>query len=152
MYPFTLPITIPNLLNFVLANLNDDSHIEALVNVCHTGAGEPPKDCVARIRRLCLDIIHNQLSIYRKLRRSRKYLSKLIVSNRIREILRRLEHIRETHLILSSVQDLTTDEAFFTIIKKFRTYYKSLTNIASDMCEISNDTLDKDRINSRDEL
>ncbi|XP_015111249.1 thioredoxin domain-containing protein 11 [Diachasma alloeum] len=137
VYPFSLPITIPNLLNFVLANLNDDSHIEALVNVCHTGAGEPPKDCVARIRRLCLDIIHNQLGIYRKLRRQSRYLPKMTLSNKRREILRRLEHIREIHLILSIVDDLETDEKFFTILKKFRTYYRNLKKIGSQICEIS---------------
>ncbi|XP_011310287.1 thioredoxin domain-containing protein 11 [Fopius arisanus] len=154
VYPFTLPITIPNLLNFVLANLNDDSHIEALVNVCHTGAGEPPKDCVARIRRLCLDIIHNQLAIYRKLRRQRQYLSKMTISNKRREISRRLELVREIHLILSSVDDLETDlEKFSKILQKFRAYRRP-KKIASETCEISRgEARDKRRIGSlRDEL
>ncbi|XP_063995594.1 thioredoxin domain-containing protein 11 [Diachasmimorpha longicaudata] len=153
VYPFSLPITIPNLLNFVLANLNDDSHIEALVNVCHTGAGEPPKDCVARIRRLCLDIIHNQLGIYRKLRRQSRYLPKMTLSDKRREILRRLKHIREIHLILSTVDDLETDEKFFTILKKFRAYYRNSNKNDNEICEISK-TQEKNEIIKplRDEL
>ena len=120
-------MTIPNLLNFIIANLEGDSHVEALVNVCHLGSGEPPKDCVARTRRICLDIIENLLHGYRKIRRDRDVVCKITASNKRRKILLKLEHIRDIHLILSSVDNLMTDHrAFQQISHKFKVYYKNL--------------------------
>ncbi|XP_043282254.1 thioredoxin domain-containing protein 11 [Venturia canescens] len=127
VYPFALPITIRNLLNYVLANLEGDSHVEALVNICSYGSGEPPQDCVARTRRLCLEIIDKLLMNYRRSRRSRESLSKKRASHVRREILLKLEHMREVHLILGSVDNLRTEDGKLEQIRqKFKTYYKNL--------------------------
>lgn len=128
VYPFSLPITIPNLLNFILINLDSDSRIEALVNVCHIGAGESPPECVSRIRRLCLDTIQNLLQKHRKLLRQRIEIEKKIdtIKNK-KEIYLKLDLIRDIHLILSSVEDLSNDEEKYNLIsQKFSTYYNNL--------------------------
>ncbi|XP_020280773.1 thioredoxin domain-containing protein 11 isoform X2 [Pseudomyrmex gracilis] len=127
VFPFSVPITIPNLLNFVLANLDGDSHVEALTNVCQSGTGEAPDKCIARIRWLCLDIIEQLLRDYRKLRRHLNHLDKDIARNRRKIIFFKLEHIRDIHFILSSTVDLGKDRKKAQLIrKKFRNYYEVL--------------------------
>ncbi|XP_015608172.1 thioredoxin domain-containing protein 11 isoform X2 [Cephus cinctus] len=127
VFPFSLPITIRNLLNFVLANLDGDSNVEALVNVCHIGAGEPSSDCVARIRWVCLDIIEELLREYRKLRRKLSLMNKRTACNKRRSILLKLQHIRDVHLILGSTNDLRKDVDKVRVIQeKYRTYYRDL--------------------------
>lgn len=127
VFPFSVPITIPNLLNFVLANLDGDSHVEALTNVCQSGTGEAPDKCIARIRWLCLDIIEQLLRDYRKLRRHLNHLDKDIARNRRKIIFFKLEHIRDIHFILSSTVDLGKEHKKAQLIrKKFRNYYEVL--------------------------
>lgn len=130
---------MPNLLNFILANLENDIHIEALINICNKGSGESPNNCVARIRRYCLEVIHNYLENYRKLlrhsRNSRQFNSKLL--NKRREILLKLEHIRDIHLILSIVEDLKKDvEKYNDLINKFHIYYKNLEMIKNRTMDV----------------
>lgn len=124
VFPFSVPITIPNLLNFVLANLDDDSHVEALTNICRVGTGETPDKCIARTRRLCLDIIEQLLQDYRKLRRHISFLDKKIARNKRKIILLKLEHIKDIHFILGSTVDLSKDRKKAQQIKrKFFKYY-----------------------------
>ncbi|EZA61446.1 hypothetical protein DMN91_003951 [Ooceraea biroi] len=124
VFPFSVPITIPNLLNFVLANLDGDSHVEALINVCQAGTGESPDKCIARTRWLCLDIIEQLLRDYRKLRRHSSFLNKKITRNKRKIILLKLEHIKDIHFILGSTVDLGKDRRKVQLIRrKFRKYY-----------------------------
>ncbi|KAK0162092.1 hypothetical protein PV327_008457 [Microctonus hyperodae] len=139
IFSASLPITVPNLLNFILANLESDIHIEALINICNKGSGESPDNCVARIRRYCLEVIQNYLKNYRKLMRhssnSQQFNSKLL--NKRREILLKLEHIRDIHLILSIVEDLKKDvEKYNDLINKFHVYYKNLEMMKNRMMNV----------------
>jgi len=135
VFPFSVPITIPNLLNFVLANLDGDSHIEALINVCQAGTGESPDKCIARTRWLCLDIIEQLLRDYRKLRRHINFLNKKVTRNKRKIILLKLEHIKDIHFILGSTIDLGKDQRKVQLIrKKFHKYYNVIRLLeTSDM-------------------
>lgn len=127
MFPFSVPITIPNLLNFVLANLDADSHVEALTNICQAGSGEAPDKCIARTRWLCLDIIKQLLHDYRKLRRHMLFLDKRTARNKRKIILLKLEHIKDIHFILGSTVNLAEDRKKAQLIrKKFCKYYKAV--------------------------
>ncbi|XP_072763189.1 thioredoxin domain-containing protein 11-like isoform X2 [Anoplolepis gracilipes] len=135
VFPFSVPITIPNLLNFVLANLNGDSHIEALINICQAGTGEPPDKCITRTRWLCLDIIEQLLQDYRKLRRHLNFLDKKVARNKRKIILFKLGHIKDIHLILGSIigLDRKKDRKKVQLIKrKFHKYYKVVRFMETD--------------------
>ncbi|XP_011861942.1 PREDICTED: thioredoxin domain-containing protein 11 isoform X2 [Vollenhovia emeryi] len=133
VFPFSVPITIPNLLNFVLANLDGDSHVEALTNICQVGTGEAPDKCIARTRRLCLDIIEQLLQDYRKLRRHLSFLNKKVARNKRKIILLKLEHIKDIHFILGSTVDLSKDRKKARLIKgKFFKYYNVIRSLETD--------------------
>ncbi|CAL1678301.1 unnamed protein product [Lasius platythorax] len=105
VFPFSIPITIPNLLNFVLANLNGDSHVEALINICQAGTGEAPDK-------------------YKKVARNKRKI-----------ILLKLEHIKDIHLILGSTIDLDRkkDRKKAQLIKrKFQKYYSVIRLLETD--------------------
>jgi len=111
----------------VLANLDGDSHIEALLNICQAGTGEAPDKCITRTRWLCLDIIEQLLQDYRKLRRHLNFLDKKVALNKCKIILFKLEHIKNIHLILGSIVDLDRKEdrkKAQLIKKKFHKYYQ----------------------------
>lgn len=127
MFPFSVPITIPNLLNFVLANLDGDSHVEALTNICQAGSGEAPDKCIARTRWLCLDIVEQLLHDYRKLRRHLSFLDKKTARNKRKIIFLKLEHIKDIHFILGSTVNLAEDRKKAQLIReKFCKYYKAV--------------------------
>ena len=133
VYPFSLPITIPNLVNFVLANLDGESHVEALVNICQSGAGEQPDTCIARTRWLCLDIIQQLLRDYRRLIRQISLLGRKIARDKRKVILLKLAHIKDIHLILGSTIDLKEDQQKVKLIRKrYRKYYKHIRLIELD--------------------
>lgn len=133
VYPFSLSVTIPNLVNFILANLDGDSHVEALVNICQSGAGIVPDACIARTRWLCLDIIQQLLRDYRKLIRHITLLGRLSAKNRRKVILLKLAHIKDIHLILGSTIDLREDQHKVKLIRqKYRRYYKSIRSLELD--------------------
>ncbi|XP_076235229.1 thioredoxin domain-containing protein 11 [Calliopsis andreniformis] len=128
VYPFSLPITIPNLVNFVLANLDGDSHVEALVNICQSGTGELPDTCIARTRWLCLDIIQQLLRDYRRLMRHISLLGRKVARNKRKLILLKLAHIKDVHLILGTTTDLKEDQHKVKLIRqKYRKYYKNIS-------------------------
>ncbi|XP_033213679.1 thioredoxin domain-containing protein 11 [Belonocnema kinseyi] len=138
VFPFSLPITIANLLNFVLANLEGDSHVEALVNICQVGSGESPKDCVFRIRWLCLDIIEDLLREYRKLRRHESLLGKRVASDRRRLILLKLEVVKSVFLILETTNDLSKDELKVNLIReKFKIYYRTMSSLDGNIRKVT---------------
>lgn len=133
MYPFSLSVTIPNLVNFILANLDGDSHVEALVNICQSGAGIVPDVCIARTRWLCLDIIQQLLRDYRKLIRHITLLGRLSAKNKRKVILLKLAHIKDIHLILGSTIDLREDQHKVKLIRqKYRRYYKNIRSLELD--------------------
>lgn len=130
VYPHSLPITIPNLLNFVLANLNDDSKIEAMIYVCEVGIGEAPNTCLWRIRWLCLRKIESLSQELRKLRRNVERLDRRLLGRYKRIILLKLKHVREVHLILNFLEDLSTSSDKVRLLqKKFSVYYKRLSTL-----------------------
>ncbi|XP_043492101.1 thioredoxin domain-containing protein 11 [Polistes fuscatus] len=141
VFPFSLPINIPNLLNYVLANLDGDSRVEALTNICLLSATDPPDKCIVRIRWLCLEIIERLLCDYRKLRRHLNFIDRRTARNKKKIILLKLEHIRYIHLILGSTIDLAEDQHIVHMIRKrFRKYYRILRILELDSKIISNKT------------
>lgn len=109
----------------MLANLDGDSHVEALTNICQAGTGEAPDKCIARTRWLCLDIIEQLLRDYRKLRRHLNFLDKKTARNKCKIILLKLEHIKDIHFILGSTVNLAEDRKKAQLIReKFCKYYK----------------------------
>lgn len=151
VFPFTIPVTIANLLNFVLANLDGDSHVEALVNICHIGSGESHKDCVIRIRWLCLDIIDNLLHEYRQLRRHASLSGKRIANKRL--ILLKLNHIKSIHLILESTDNLVKDKDKVKVIQnKFKHYYRKLSQLNGNLRETNKPQIRSKQHLSKDEL
>lgn len=131
MFPFDLPISIPNLVSFVLANLEGDTYVEALINICHVGAGESPRDCVRRIRLVCLDLTEEYLRAHRRLQRHLSLSSnRQSVSRRKRHLLVQLEHIRVVHLLLGSLENLQKNARQVALLRqKFRNYYATLRSI-----------------------
>lgn len=119
----------------MLANLDGDSHIEALINICQAGTGEAPDKCITRTRWLCLDIIEQLLQDYRKLRRHLNFLDKKVALNKCKIILFKLEHIKDIHLILGSIVDLDRKEdrrKAQLIKKKFHKYYQVIRLLETD--------------------
>jgi len=97
------------------------------------GTGEAPNKCIARTRRLCLDIIEQLLQNYRKLRRHLSFLDKKIARNKCKIILFKLEHIKDIHLILGSTVDLSKDQKKAQLIKrKFFKYYNTIRSLKID--------------------
>lgn len=141
VFPFSIPITIPNLLNFILANLDGDSHVEALVNICQLGFERPDK-CIRRIRWFCLDIIEKLFRDYRKLRRhSTVLLDKKLIDRKQRIILLQLKHIRDIHLVLGSTNDLSKNQRKVQLIRqKFRKYYEVMMLLDSTDSFVHNKT------------
>lgn len=116
--------------------MDGDSHVEALVNICHIGSGESPKNCVARIRRVCLDTIENYLKYYRKFRRDKNNLTKQKITKQRRYILYKLEHIRDMHLILSTVEDLKINIDKYQLLNdKFNIYRKNIELIRKNILD-----------------
>ena len=120
LFPWTLPVSVGNLLNFVLANLDPESHLEALINVCAGGAGGAgggtPATCLARARWLCLDVLEERLREFRHLRRAAhpggiSKEQRRRVEHAKRALLLKLEHVREVHLLLGATDDLARDSA-----------------------------------------
>lgn len=117
----------------MLANLDGDSHVEALINICQVGTGKAPEKCIARTRRLCLDIIEQLLQDYRKLRRHLSFLNKKIARNKRKIILLRLEHIKDIHFILGSTVNLSKDRKKAQLIKrKFFKHYNIIKSLEID--------------------
>ncbi|XP_012271941.1 thioredoxin domain-containing protein 11 [Orussus abietinus] len=131
VFPHSSPVTVQNLFRFVLANLEGDSQVEALINVCHHGADQFPDDCIAHIRKVCLDAIGDLLRHHRKLMRVTIRTSD--AASRRRIVLRQLEHVREVHLILGSVKDLRKEEKIVqSLRRKYSRYYKSLASLEAN--------------------
>ncbi|KAK2582439.1 hypothetical protein KPH14_004749 [Odynerus spinipes] len=141
VFPFSLPINIPNLLNYVLANLDGDSRVEALINICLSNVSDSPEKCITRIRWLCLEIIEQLLRDYRKIERHLNFIDRRIARYKKKIILLKLEHIRYIHLILGSTIDLAKDQHIVHMIqKKFRKYYRILELLELDSKIVSNKT------------
>ncbi|OXU20522.1 hypothetical protein TSAR_015773 [Trichomalopsis sarcophagae] len=140
LYPWQLPVSVGNLLSFVLANLDEESHVEALINVCAAGAGGSPPACLARIRWLCLDVLEDHLREFRRLRRSR--LSTVDRARARMILLLRLEHVRQVHLLLGSTGDLSKDVAKVRLLRsKFKLFYAKLENLRHDKARVEEYTL-----------
>jgi len=94
---------------------------------------EAPNKCIARTRRLCLDIIEQLLQDYRKLRRHLSFLDKKVARNKRKIILFKLEHIKDIHFILGSTIDLNKDRKKAQLIKKkFFKYYNTIRLLETD--------------------
>ncbi|XP_014234025.1 thioredoxin domain-containing protein 11 [Trichogramma pretiosum] len=132
LFPWKLPISVGNLLNFVLANLDAESHVEALINVCAATGGS--SDCVERVRWLCLDVIEEHLREFRQLRRLDQYRRGVVSgepnNSRKKILLLKLALIREVHLELQTCKKLDKDTHMVGVLRsKFRTFYRKIEKL-----------------------
>ncbi|XP_011502270.1 PREDICTED: thioredoxin domain-containing protein 11 [Ceratosolen solmsi marchali] len=143
LFPWTLPVSVGNLLSFVLANLDEESHIEALINVCASGIEHSPTSCLSRVRSLCLDILEDHLRDFRWLRRTRTTKSvRHIFDARKRILLLKLQHVRELHLVLSNTSNLVKEKEKVQMLrKKFKKFYVKLANLWRDDSILKNPSL-----------
>ncbi|XP_058796273.1 thioredoxin domain-containing protein 11 [Phymastichus coffea] len=135
LFPTNLQITVGNLLSFILANCNEESHLEALINICAIGAGGSAESCLSRTRWFCLDILEALLRDFRKLRRFRadKESTKRLLDSRRRILLLRLKIVREAHLLLGTSSNLAKEKLKVrTLRKKFKRFYAKLANLEDE--------------------
>ncbi|KAJ8665286.1 hypothetical protein QAD02_006948 [Eretmocerus hayati] len=132
LYPWTLPVSVGNLLSFVLANLDEESHLEALVELCALGVEPSSRDCLARTRKLCLDVTAEHLRNSARLLRLDP--SEIHRARRLRRILLlKLELVRKLHLILGATDDLVTDKRVVKALRRaFKGFYTKLSKIRRD--------------------
>ncbi|XP_014215524.1 thioredoxin domain-containing protein 11 [Copidosoma floridanum] len=132
LFPWTLPVSVGNLLSFVLANLDEESHVEALVNLCAISAGGSPVDCLDRARWLCLDVLEEYLKKLRRLRRFH-WLSKpekRFLNRHRRELMLKLQLIKEVHILLGSSNNLAKDKTKVQMLRNvFKKFYKTLATL-----------------------
>ncbi|XP_069692379.1 thioredoxin domain-containing protein 11 [Periplaneta americana] len=148
VFPRNLPITVPNMVNFVLSNLDpEEGSLRGMIGLC-AGWGtqqdsESARDCIARVRRESLTAISNTLKQFRSTK-TRWHIfeasSSLDVSQlrvyrteahkQLKKHLYRLQHLKEIHLILGSVDRLLEDSREYAAIQdSYERYHNSVKNI-----------------------
>jgi hypothetical protein len=148
VFPRHHPITVPNLVNFVLANLDpEERRLWGMIGLC-AGWGsqqdaDSATDCIARVRRECLTAIDSTLKQYRSVK-MRWHIFKLsssldtsqqphfhaAVHKQLKRSMCRLQHLREVHLILGSVDRLQEDSIeYITIQEIYKRYQNSLKKL-----------------------
>nr|CAD7448565.1 unnamed protein product [Timema bartmani] len=152
VFPRHLPVTVPNLVNFVLANLGpSESKLQGLIGLCAAWErghdDKSARDCLTRVRQECLTIIANTLAVCRTTRlRRRFYLDSSSVRDsvsrhhqqllykKMKLLFLKLQHIKEIHLLLGSLDRLREDSRVFRIIQSiFQVYLCSFNNGSADI-------------------
>ncbi|GLH10697.1 Protein disulfide-isomerase [Gryllus bimaculatus] len=138
VYPSNLPLTVSNLINFVLANLRGLSHMEGILALC-SGWDEgvdnvSAKDCVDQVRGETVELIADTLSRYRKsvFRQSMQSVAinasseyQRLLRRQTKDLLFQLHTLREINLLLGSVSRLQeTSSEYLSIQKSLEMYYK----------------------------
>nr|CAD7570329.1 unnamed protein product [Timema californicum] len=152
VFPRHLPVTVPNLVNFVLANLGpSESKLQGLIGLCAAWErghdDKSARDCLTRVRQECLTIIANSLAVCRTTRLRRQfYLDSSSVRDsvsrhyqqllykKMKLLFLKLQHIKEIHLLLGSLDRLREDSREFRIIQSiFQVYLCSFNNGSADI-------------------
>ncbi|RZF46737.1 hypothetical protein LSTR_LSTR002600 [Laodelphax striatellus] len=104
IFPQKSPVTVDNLSHFVLANLNVETRLQGMIEMCSRWGSKhyvkKQEDCLLGIRRTCLGLISKTLSAYRSVFRSslsRKYKQKTC-----KWLLKRLRFLKDIHLYLGT--------------------------------------------------
>ncbi|KAJ4443908.1 hypothetical protein ANN_05695 [Periplaneta americana] len=148
VFPRNLPITVPNMVNFVLSNLDpEEGSLRGMIGLC-AGWGtqqdsESARDCIARVRRESLTAISNTLKQFRSTK-TRWHISEASSSldvsqlrvyrteahKQLKKHLYRLQHLKEIHLILGSVDRLLEDSREYAAIQdSYERYHNNVKNI-----------------------
>ncbi|XP_021942555.1 thioredoxin domain-containing protein 11 isoform X2 [Zootermopsis nevadensis] len=148
VFPRHYPLTVSNLVKFVLANLDPEERcFWGMVGLC-AGWGkqqnvDAARDCIARVRRECLTAIASTLKQYRStkmrwhvlkvsssLNSSQLHFYRTATHKQLKCIVCRLQHLKEVHLILGSIDRLQEDSieyiAIQEIYKKYQNSVKKL--------------------------
>jgi hypothetical protein len=148
VFPRDHPITVPNLVNFVLANLDpEERSLWGMMGLC-AGWGkqqdaDSARDCIARVRRECLTAIASTLKQYRStkmrwhvlkmsssLNSSQLHIYHTVTHKQLKRSVYRLQHLKEVHLILGSVDRLQEDSVEYIGIQEiYKKYQRSLKKL-----------------------
>ncbi|XP_066140168.1 thioredoxin domain-containing protein 11 [Euwallacea fornicatus] len=94
-FPSNIPINVPNLLGFILANVDMPTKLHIMYSVClHTQVEKQKSDCLATLRNETLYLIEKSLKDWRK------------SNNRHRQVvLHNLKQLRQLHFLFSHSPD-----------------------------------------------
>lgn len=125
VYPQNLPLTVQNLVNFVLANLRGLSHMEGLLSLCVGWSGLDDisaKDCLDLVRAETIELIAETLAQYRKSllhqasrRGPEHHLQSLHV--RTKDLLFKLRTLKEVNWLMGSVDRISPSSVEYKKIK-----------------------------------
>lgn len=151
VFPRYHPITIPNLVNFVLANLDTEEGIlRGMIGLCASWESQHDdtmaQDCIVRVRHECLTAIDATLKQYRAMK-TRWHIH----HKQLKQSLLRLQYLKEVHLILGSVNRLTpSSNEYASILDAVERYQNNVKNMQDSVPTVKNFTSNDKFI--RDEL
>ncbi|CAG9773732.1 unnamed protein product [Ceutorhynchus assimilis] len=102
VFPADIPITVPNLLGFILSNLDISTKLHVMYSVCLHSQLQKDKDlCLANIRNETISLIEKTLKDWRKSnnRQRRRVLHNL---KQLRQLQFLFSHSPEEHLVIES--------------------------------------------------
>lgn len=175
VFPRHHPITVPNLVNFVLANLDpEERSLWGMIGLC-AGWGnqqdaDSARDCIAHVRCESLTAIASTLKQYKSvmmrwhviklsssLDPSQLRLYHTEIHKQLKHSVYRLQHLKEVHLILGSVDRLVEDSSEYIAIQDiYERYQNTLRNL--NLYEPSEETVHhvrnsvSDAVSARDVL
>jgi hypothetical protein len=175
VFPRHHPITVPNLVNFVLANLDpEERSLWGMIGLCAGWGNQQDavsaRDCVARVRCESLTAIDSTLKHYKSIMMrwhviklsslpdpSQLRLYRTEIHKQLKRSVYRLQHLKEVHLILGSVDRLVEDSSEYVAIQDvYERYQNALRNL--NLYESSEETVHRVRssvqevVSVRDEL
>lgn len=143
VFPRHHPITVTNLVNFVLANLDlEERSLWGMIGLC-AGWGrqqdaDSARDCIARVRRESLTAIANSLKQYKSIKMrwhvfklsssldpSQLRLYRTSTHRQLKHNVYRLQHLKEVNLILGSVDRLQEDTIEYVAIQEIYERYRN---------------------------
>lgn len=148
VFPRHHPITVPNLVNFVLANLDpEERSLWGMIGLC-AGWGKQQgdvaaRDCVARTRCESLTAIASTLKQYKSIMMrwhviklsssldpSQLRVHRTEIHKQLKRSVYRLQHLKEVHLILGSVDRLLENSSEYIAIQDvYERYQNAIRNL-----------------------
>ncbi|XP_063240266.1 thioredoxin domain-containing protein 11 isoform X2 [Bacillus rossius redtenbacheri] len=133
VFPRRLPLTVPNLVNFVLANLGSGGErVHALAGLCAAWDARldaaSARGCLARARAESLRLVARSLARLREAALGARLRPRrpLHARSRVAALLR-LQHARDLHLLLGSVNRLAEHGAVFARVRaSFRAHLRAV--------------------------
>ncbi|KAJ9585352.1 hypothetical protein L9F63_002849 [Diploptera punctata] len=148
VFPRHHPITIPNLVNFVLANLDPgEGSLRGMIGLCAGWERQHDdtmaRDCIVRLRRDCLTAINATLKQYRVMN-TRWH----VYHKQLKHSLLRLQYLKEIHLMLGAVNRLSPScSEYATILEAIERYHSNVKDFVPTVTNFtSNDRFIRDEL------